>query len=155
MHSTFHEKDWKTRKAYLGHTSENAFEQYCRKESIKFEHFGQKNESPLDYKLLNVYVRTRPDYICQQEGKAFFVEVKGVGRDGVLKIKFDSIVSLPFWDTHLPVKIFVYDSTRKRCSLFPLVTLKQKFTRLDPRRFENDLKIYFPVSIDEFSWRAI
>jgi len=40
MQATFHDSDWKTRKAFLGHTSENAFEQYCRKEGIQFEHFG-------------------------------------------------------------------------------------------------------------------
>jgi len=55
----------------------------------------------------------------------------------------------------MPVKIFVYDSARKRSSLFPFATLKQKLTRLDPRRFENDSKLYFPFSIDEFSWRGL
>lgn len=154
MQTTFNQKDWKARKDFLGHTSEQAFEQYCIKEGIRFERFGQKHESTLDYNLIDLYIRTRPDYICQHEGKAFFVEVKGVGRDGILKIKLENIVSLPYWSTLMPVKVFVYDSSRKKCSLFPFTSLKQKLTRLDPRRFENDSKLYFPVSINEFSWRG-
>lgn len=155
MQSAFNQQNWKARKAYLGHTSENAFEQYCTKEGILFEHFGQNQESFLDYKVLSVYLRTRPDYICQRGNESFFVEVKGVGRDGILKIKLESIVGIPFWDTLLPVKIFVYDSSRKKCSFFPFSNLKQKLTKNDPQRFDNDSKLYFPVLINEFSWGTV
>jgi hypothetical protein len=155
MQSAFSQQNWKARKSYLGHTSENAFEQYCLKEGIQFEHFGQKSESSLDYKALSIYLRTRPDYICQRGSDMFFVEVKGVGRDGILKIKFESIIGAPYWATMLPLKIFVYDSARKKYSLFSFDQLKQKLTLREPARFENDRKLYFPVAISEFSWGTL
>jgi len=155
MQATFNKEDWKTRKAYLGHTSEAAFEQYCRKEGIQFEHFGQKSESSLDYKTLSIYLRTRPDYICQRGSETFFVEVKGVGRDGILKIKLESIIGAPYWATLLPLKIFVYDSARKKCSLCSFDHLKRKLTIREPERFESDRKLYFPIAISEFAWVTI
>jgi hypothetical protein len=155
MQSTFNQQSWIDRKAFLGHTSENAFEIFCKREGIVFEHFGQKTQTLLDYKTIPIYVRTRPDYICQRENECFFVEVKGVGKDGILKIKLDAVVSFPFWDVHLPVKIFVYDSARKKYSFFSFDLLKQKLTKHDPERFVNDKKMYFPISVYEFTWGTI
>jgi hypothetical protein len=155
MQLGFSQQNWKERKAYLGHTSENAFEVFCKKEGITFEHFGFKSESLLDYKTIPVYVRTRPDYICQKENENFFVEVNGVGKDGIIKIKIDAVVGIPFWEMLLPVKIFIYDSTRKKYSLFPFSMLKRKVTMNDPQRFESDRKIYFPIGVNEFTWGKV
>lgn len=151
MALTFNQKSWNDRKGYLGHTSENAFEVFCRKEGIAFEHFGFKDESSLNYAFIPTYVRTRPDYICQQNAETFFVEVKAVGRDGIIKIKHEGVIGMPFWNMLLPLKLFIYDSTRKKYSFFSFNLLKQKLTKDEPQRFE-DNKLYFPVSITNFTW---
>ncbi len=59
MQVSFNQTSWNERKKFLGQTSENSFELFCKREGINFEHFGFKSESNLDYKIIPVYVRTR------------------------------------------------------------------------------------------------
>jgi len=155
MGEIFNQRDWKERKGYLGHTSEMAFETFCKKEGILFERFGQRTESSLDYKNLSIILRMRPDYICQKVDESFFVEVKSVGRDGILKVKLESLEGITFWDSLLPVKIFIYDSVKKRVSFFAYKWLRVKLYHVDIDRFESDLKPYFPLSIREFAWHEL
>ena len=155
MSASFSEQNWRERKAYLGHTSEKAFEEYCLREGITYERFGYHEDSMLDYKYLPLYVRIRPDYIAQSGPETFFVEVKGVGKDGIIKLKIESLEGLTYWSLLLPVKIFVYDSSRKRASLTTLDEVKTKFTRIYPERFTSGMKLFYPIPIQEFAWLTL
>jgi hypothetical protein len=66
-------------------------------------------------------VRASPDYLTSSG----FVECKGVGRDGTIKIKVEDYVSLQFWRLLMPVDIFVWDSSQRRWTQAPLGTIER------------------------------
>ncbi len=151
----FNQKNWNERKKELGKLAENAFLSFASKEGIKFEHFGMKAESELDYWNLALFLRMRPDFICQKDDKTFFVEVKGCGYDGIIKFKIECMEGLYIWQSHLPVYVFMFDSARHKCSFVPYRDLRDRLLKSDPKRFENDGKLYFPLSIKELAWMSI
>ena len=114
MNVSFNKKSWNERKKELGSIAESAFEKFALKEDIAFEHFGLKSESTLDYRNLALFLRMRPDYLCQQNDKTFFVEVKGCGNDAVIKFKQECMEGLYIWQSLLSVYVFIFDSCRKR-----------------------------------------
>jgi len=148
-------KNWQHRKQYFGETSETAFEIVAHREGIAFERFGQPAESPLKYFRLHTYMRTRPDYLCQKDQETFFLEVKGIGADGILKIKLDSLEGATYWSTIHPLHFFIYDSARKRFAKTALTTLKDKARKIPPQSFPEDGKLYYPFPASFFKWETI
>lgn len=78
---------------------------------------------PFDVSSLPPIVRYAPDRIMA--GK--FVECKGIGKDAVLKIKVEQMHDLRFWSYLMPVKVFIWDSHRKRWTMIDLETLEKAF----------------------------
>lgn len=153
--TTFNQNNWQQRKYYLGNTSETAFEIVAHREKIHFERFGQSEESKLTYYLLHTYIRTRPDYICQKDKETFFIEVKGMGADGILKVKLDSMEGATYWSTIHPLHFFIYDSVKKRFAKAALITLKEKAKKILPQPFPEDGKLYYPFPANLFKWESV
>lgn len=153
--ATFNQQPWNERKAFLGTTSEAAFEDYARNEGIRFERLGMDRESPLNYRSLHPYLSLRPDYICQQE-KPFFCEVKSVGRDAVIKLKTISLEVLRMYATWHPVNIFVWDSVRRQCTMPGLAEIMKAIRdlRLTTALFD-DGNPYYGVPAERFKWQAL
>ena len=68
------------------------------------------NRPPLQMHKLSTTVRYSPDYLTSDG----FVEVKGCGRDGQIKLKLENWNALEFWSAVMPVRLFVWDSHKKR-----------------------------------------
>jgi hypothetical protein len=152
----FNQKPWNERKKQLGATAENAFERFAAREGIKIEPFGMHEESQLDYSLVPLWLRKRPDYVCQKDGKTYLTEVKGCGSDGLVKFPFESVEGLYFWQALIAsLYVFIFDSSRKKCSFMLYRDLREKLLRIEPSRFERDGKLYFPLSIKTLSWSDI
>lgn len=155
MSITFNQQKWQQRKYYLGNTSETAFEIIAHREGIALERFGQSEESPLKYFRLHTYMRTRPDYICQKDNETFFIEVKGVGSDGVLKLKLDSLEGATYWSTIHPLHFFIYDSARKLFTKVSLPYLRKMTKKILPQSFPDDGKLYYPFPVNLFKWESM
>lgn len=151
----FNQKSWHERKKVLGKPAETVFELYARKKNIRLEHFGMKAESDLNYSKLKLFLRLRPDYLCQQAGKAFFVEVKGCGQDAVLKFKLESIEALYTWQLLTPVFIFLWESSRQHYCFMAYELLREKIYQCQMQRFDNDQKPYFALPTSMLQWEAI
>jgi len=152
----FHELSWDERKKKLGRTSELAFEAYATSRGILWERFGMDQESSLKYFLIPAEIRLRPDYLCQLSGETFFVEVKSVDRHGVTRIKPEAFDVAEFWSKWLPVKLFLFDVVRQRCTM-PTMDYMQKLIQreqIETARFKSDGNIFYPVPADLLKWTA-
>ncbi len=154
--ATFNEAGWQERKRFLGNTAEEAFEIVAAAKGIAFERLGMDRQSPLTYRNLHPYITKRPDYLCQRAGKSYFMEVKGTGTDGVVKIKLDSLEVGRFWSTLHPVNFFLFDSTRKQWAIIDIdeVLAIIHRNRLTTTCF-NDGNQFYPVPRDCFSWQQM
>jgi hypothetical protein len=101
----FSKKDFGARYNLMGDWAEAA----CDRVFPKSAPFGF-NRPPFSIQQIPVRLRYAPDRITPRE----FLEVKGVGRDGLIKIKHEDLSCLLWWDDLFPVEIFVYDSHRNR-----------------------------------------
>ena len=106
---TFADRSWPERFAKLGDEAEAEFEKWCERNQMGFEHSGRRRP-PFSMKYLHSYVRHEPDYLT---GTMYF-EVKGFGKEQVLKLRTDKLDALHFWNLLHPVYIWVWDSTNKR-----------------------------------------
>lgn len=153
--AAFNQKTWHERKQVLGKPAETAFEIFARKKNIRLEPFGMKEESSLDYWKTKLFLRLRPDYLCQQGHKSFFVEVKGCGSDAILKFKIESIEALYTWQLLLPVFIFLWDSSRQHYCFILYEELRQKLYQCNIQRFDNDQKPYFALPVSMLQWEVL
>jgi len=156
MGNCFNQQPWIERKKHLGKTAESAFENFAAREGIRIEPFGMHTESDLDYSQAPLWLRKRPDYVCQKDDKTYLTEVKGCGSDGIIKFPLESVEGLYLWQLLTSsLHIFIFDATRKKCSFIFYRDLREKLSKLDLKRFESDGKQYFPLSIKTLSWSDI
>lgn len=155
MQAAFHKKSWNERKQVLGKPAETAFQIFAAKRGIRFEDFGAKVESPLNYFKIPLYLRLRPDYICQQGSKTILCEVKGVGFDGLLKFKLESIEALYTWQLVTPVFIFLWDSSRRQYCFIAYENLRNQLYQCQMQRFENDNKPFFALPVSMLQWEVL
>lgn len=155
MQAVFNQKTWHERKQVLGKPAETAFEIFAKKRNIRLEHFGMKEESSLDYWKMQLFLRLRPDYLCQQGHKSFFVEVKGCGSDAILKFKIESFEALYTWQLFSPVFIFLWDSSQRRYSFVSYEELRQKLYQCQMQRFDSDMKPYFALPVSMLQWEFL
>lgn len=73
---------------------------------------------PIDVGSLPALVRFAPDRLKS----GGFVECKGVGKDGIVKVKMEQLYALQFWHMLLPVTIFIWNSFRKQHAELSLKT---------------------------------
>ena len=104
--SQFHTQSWVGRFAELGDTAEAIFEQVYPNNWVRFG----LNRPPLKMSSLTVRSRYAPDYLTSDG----YVEVKGCGRDGIIKIKRENLDALQWWHSNEQVRFFFWDSHRTR-----------------------------------------
>jgi len=110
---------WHVRQHTLGDTAEGKFEDIHDALGIKYTRFGL-NRPPFPVTPLPRFIRYTPDYLCADK----LVEVQGIGRDAVLKVKPDKHAALMAWnDMCMPVELWVWDSHRGKYAFKPLVEL--------------------------------
>lgn len=102
----FHEQGFQSRYHKMGDEAEAQFEAEYEN---GWERFGLSRPN-LSVSMLPMMVRHAPDYITSHG----FVEVVGVGRDRILKMKVDKAIALQQWHCIFNVRLYVWDSKRKR-----------------------------------------
>ena len=95
--------------------------------------------------LMSSRIRSIPDYYAS----GFLVEVMGLGRDGVLKLKEDKWDALRWWNTSgNPVSLFVWNSSTSEYALIEwgvLVRLVAMGRAAGVLAFEVDGNRYYPI----------
>lgn len=112
---TFRSQSWAVRFGQLGDRAELVFESVHEGPFIRT---GLSRPPFTRDQLLQLPVRERhrPDYLTPTG----YVEVKGIGREGIVRLKVDELDALKWWETLHPVQVFIYNSHRNEWALAPL-----------------------------------
>lgn len=154
MHPRF--GDINNRLWIMGDYAETEFKNFCAKYGITALNFGF-NRPPFQYfQQMPHTLRAMPDYLCEtshlrmqgllppiEEGKStaprhFFCEVKGCGKDGVFKLKDETLDALEQWQQMFarPVMFFLYDQPHSKiCFSLSLENLKRHASGLERGKF--------------------
>lgn len=100
-------------------------------------------------KRMGETLRHMPDFYADS---GHLVEVVGLGRDGILKIKVSKWEALKVWQKIAPVTLFVWNSSEKAWVLLGWEDSKKLIAKARAKgieAFENDGNEYFPV---EWAW---
>ena len=106
------------------------------------------NRPPLRMSDLAIPVRYMPDYLTSR----CWVEVQGCGRDKLIRIKDEKLVSLEKWATlgH-PVEMFFWDTTNKRHTQIPLPEVLAHVKQMVSGTYPEGKEYYeFPTNL--FGW---
>lgn len=110
--SAFHEGTFAQRSGAMGDQAEAKFEEVTEEGYVRFG----LNRPPIKLSALPKRLRHAPDFLLSN----VFVEVQGVGRDQVVKVKVEKLRCLEWWNLLHPVELFIWDSSKKRTVRVPL-----------------------------------
>ena len=142
--NAFRDYKWAKRYDTMGDTAENAFllvHPYAHR-------FGL-NRPDFDVRGMADAMRYAPDFMVPD----CMYEVMGVASrgDSKLKIKLDKASALHTWQCIGPVRLWIYDSSRKRHWDAPLEDwIKACHKYAEVERFPDNQKPYFALHIDFF-----
>lgn len=106
---SFSDQPFHRRIQTMGDIAERKFEDVSE---VNFVRYGL-NRPPLNMASLPPEIRHTPDYLTSKN----LVEVQGLGKDQMLKMKLDKMKALGSWNKMHAVQLFVYDSTNDRHAL--------------------------------------
>jgi len=112
----------------------------------KFARYGL-NRPPINMSMVPVLLRYTPDYITSFG----LVEVQGVGKDRILKIKKEKADALDRWHKEFSLRLFVWDSTYKRHMTVPWEDIALVLPTLPFDSFPEG-KEYWKMDVDEWIW---
>lgn len=90
-------------------------------------------------------LKNKPDYYAST---GVLVEVMGLGRDGILKLKLDKYEAMKFWNKVQETALFAWNSSEHMWALIewkPLVGLVQRARNRGIESFEEDGNEYYPI----------
>jgi hypothetical protein len=118
---SFKDRSWEQRFGAMGDEAEGHFEAYAKEVlNLGFVRFGL-NRPPIALHTVPARLRYMPDYLMSKR----LVEVQGVGRDQLIKLKLDKWGVLHHWNDVRTAEfdgvwIYIWDSHHKRECMFPL-----------------------------------
>jgi len=136
----FREQSFAARLGAMGDQAEQAFEQV---HDGGFVRFGL-NRPPVAVQQLPTMVRYTPDYLTSSG----FVEVQGVGRDRIVKLKIEKAVALQQWHSIFNLRLFVFDSKRSEHHYLDWGPLWQRLPAMPIGHFSEG-KPYWELNIDQ------
>jgi hypothetical protein len=139
----FRNQSWSSRYGAMGDEAEEQFE-IAR--AGKFARYGL-NRPPINMGMVPPFLRYTPDYITSHG----LVEVQGVGRDRILKIKKEKADALDLWHKEFALQMFIWDTTNKRHTFVPWEDLACVLPALEVDSFPEG-KEYWKLNVDEWVW---
>ena len=139
--SSFKDQNWGTRYNTMGDMAEGQYETWADEAGDKWVRYGL-NRPRASMTKWSPFIRYTPDYILHDR----LVEVKGCGRDGLVKIKTENIAALAGWRaiSDLPVWLFIYNSSEDDIVYFEMDDTFYTYLHDVPKdRFpDNDKEFY-------------
>lgn len=144
--NAFKDLPWEARFGSMGDEAEQKFEEVYPKGWVRWG----LNRPPVKVSALPPKIRYAPDYLTSDG----FIEVMGVGKDQILKVKLEKHLCLWQWHHEMPTQIFVWDSENKRYTyiavpdLHDIVRILESFPEGKP---------YWAVQLEELGseWKSM
>jgi hypothetical protein len=118
----FREQPWTERVKRLGDDAELRYEEDRRNRGVRFTEYGVRRPPFTGREMFQLpnSVRYGPDYIESWGGYLRFVEVQGIGDNGVLRLKDEKLATLQAHDLDLPCWLWIWYEVAKRFICVPL-----------------------------------
>jgi len=153
MAPPFHKRPYKERYMSMGKEAEGEFE----KRERNWERFGWDRPDGFEVHQLPGTFAATPDYV-QISNKGFprLVEVMGMGADEMLKVKFNKIRALQWWDaSELDVWFWIWSRSRQN---YADLTYRELMTIINTEEipvgnFDNN-KLFFSIHSDFLHWNG-
>ena len=151
MAPKFHKRPYQERYKDMGDEAESEFE----KRERGWERFGFNRPDAFELHQIPQTFAATPDYIqLSNGGFPRLVEVMGMGGDDMLKVKFNKIRALQWWDTSdLDVWFWIWHRTRQDYADLSYRELMKIINTEDipVGNFDNN-KLYFSIHSDFLHW---
>tara|TARA_R100001510_G_C7653402_1_gene211572 strand:- start:689 stop:1222 length:534 start_codon:yes stop_codon:yes gene_type:complete len=128
---------------------------YENRKGIKVMRYGPDQREPSNqfgvryWMKIKKVIRKTPDYIVMDLKKpnAYFLEVKGCGKDGLVKLKKEDLEEYKEWAKEMPFSFFVFNMYKREVIQFSIQSLAKTINtnNIEMERFELDNKLHFPV----------
>lgn len=138
---SFADSDWSARYAKLGDEAEQVFREVY---DGKFIDWGIRRP-PFKMDKLSLRKRTEPDFLAREEQ----IEAMGVGRPQVLKLKIEKWLGLSLHAIEMPLRLFIWDSYKKRYGYITFEELTQVIVRCKKLGHFPEGKTYYELPIAE------
>ncbi len=142
---SFHQQSWAAREGKLGDEAEGVFFS-LHPNSVKYG----LDRPPINLAKVPAFIRYTPDFLMHNR----LVEVMGLGRDGLLKLKVDKLVALNRWGNIFPVSLFVWNSHRQVWAMVDLVDVNVAAELSQELQFPEG-KPYYSINLDQHNWTWI
>ena len=121
MATAFRDLSWTERRKFLGDKAEVAYERDRRARGVRFTDYGLRrapfNGAEMDQ--LDGTIKHGPDYIESWQRRLRFVEVQGVGNEGIVCLKDDKLAVLVA-EARLPVVLWLWHDPSQRFACLPI-----------------------------------
>ncbi len=151
MAPEFHKRPYEERFKSMGLEAEGEFE----KRERNWERFGWDRPDGFEVHQLPATFAATPDYMqVSKKGFPRLVEVMGMGADEMLKVKFNKIRALQWWDaSELDVWFWIWSSSRQD---YADLTYRELMTIINTEdipigTFDNK-KLFFSIHSDFLHW---
>lgn len=146
LSTPFNERNFAHRFETMGDTAEAQFEAYVAANDLRCDRYGFNRPSSAMQKW-PAFIRYTPDFIQHDR----LVEVKGVGRDGIVKIKGENLEAIEAWSKIMPIWLFVWNSSNRTGKLFPADEnfIADVDASCETDRFPDNNKLYYKIPWDE------
>ena len=131
---TFADRPFNERIQMMGDLAERKFEEVSK---VNYIRYGL-NRPPLNMASLPLSIRHTPDYLTSNN----LVEVQGLGKDQMLKMKIEKMRALGSWNRMHKVQLFVYDSTNDRHALIEYSDLQKLCRKATVESFPEGKQYY-------------
>ena len=128
---------------------------YENKKGIKVMRYGPDQRKPHNqfsvkyWMKIKKIIRKTPDYVVMdlKKPQAYFLEVKGCGRDGLVKLKKEDLEEYKEWAKEMPFSFFVYNMYKQAVIQFSIQDLAKTINKnnIQMERFKRDNKLHYPV----------
>lgn len=139
----FHKQTFNSRFGAMGDRAEQVFDEAHPK-----HHKLGLNRPPFSMAGMSAAMRYVPDRMTRHA----FVEVMGIGRDRLLKVKDEKVEALLEWATIAPVDLFVYDQSSQCTYEGPLDRWVEALSTYGIDGMFGEGKTYKALSVDHFPY---
>lgn len=138
---TFHAQSFEARLGAMGDTAEGVFDIIYPK-----HHKLGLNRPPFNVAGMGAMLRYTPDRALRDR----LVEVMGLGKDRVLKLKHEKLDALIAWTMVAPVDLFVYDQTEHDYYEAPIAMWASRAHLFGEEGEFHEGKTYLGLTVDHF-----
>lgn len=153
--TNFNEQVYKDRMRMRGTPAERQFVVYAKKMGWHGAKYGFEQGVEHFWKVPEV-IRATPDFVISSP-VPMLVEVKGCGKDGIIKLKERDLTALESWNHMADVWFFFYDSHRKRVSFqaYPSINEVVMDSDIVQDIYPDNNALYYKLPVDKIKWEKI